>query len=184
MSIQDIFTKKGFLLNWRFNHLSRHWFLSILTFYFNAILVLFCKPSNPQHLLTCTHIQFCLSVLKLKCYYHSTAATLLLSIPSKVTGILQLFLRLTKLPSYCACKQEENGGNESEDLQLKFEEAGEDFPHSPNVISRAISPVASRQDKSTTRNLCLTTDDQKMVHNINFKCMIFFSSSINLRIKP
>lgn len=111
-------------------HQSGHWFLSILTFSFNAILVLYCKPSNPQHLLNCTHIQFCLSALQLKRYSHSTAATLLLSVPSKVTGTMQLFLTLTKLLSYCACKQEENGGNKSEDLQLKFERAGEDFPHS------------------------------------------------------
>lgn len=61
--IQDDLTKKGFLLNWCFNHPSRHWFLSILTFSSTAILFLFCKPSNPQHLSTCTCIQFCFSAL-------------------------------------------------------------------------------------------------------------------------
>lgn len=132
MSIQDVSTKKGFLLNWCFNCQSRHWLFCILTFSFNAILVFFCKPSNPKHLLTCTHIQFCLSALKLKCYSHSTAATLLLSISSKVTGIPELFVTLSRLPSYCACKQEENTGNKSEDLQLKFEGTGKDFPHAPN----------------------------------------------------
>lgn len=128
--------------------------------------------------------QFSLSAMKLKHYSHSTSVTLLLSISSKATGILHLFPRLSKLASYCTRKGEERMEIKGKPCSWSLKGLERIFPTLPIAIG-AIGPVTSRHGTTSHKeSLHLTTDDQKTFHNVNFKYMILFSSSINLWIKP
>lgn len=150
------------------DHLRSHWFLSNPIFSFH-IMFLFLSHQIYSNPTPAPARRFLLQLWCDSVYPHCTSAALLLSGSSKVTVIAHLTLRLSELVSYHTQNQKEKRGKEKEALQPQT--GGRPFP-TPHRATECMAQPA-----------CLVVDEQNTFHNVNFKCLVLFSSSNNIWIK-